>query len=636
MSYHLPVAQPSLLAPDRRVRKVFNRPGPRAYLRVGAAGVAATVYVNGHCVCTHVGAWTPFEIDITPWLEDENEVEIVCVDRDHTTNGFLPVLGARWTGARDVEIRTSPTTEARPATQRSSTRGTQLLVDGRPFRVRGILHWGYYPELEQPWPTEAQMLAEIEQIRALGFNLIKFCLWVPPPRYYALCEEMGMFVWQEYPVWDAPLTETGIISEYEALFRNDRPYSCVILRTLTCENDRIAPELGRLLVDLCHKMIPGSLVLDNSAWLCSERDGDFHDEHPYLNNMQWSFYAARTRKRLTKPLLLGETNFIQNPPGGPYDTALAVRRFQIETLTRDLPDAGYVINAIRDAKDLHIGIFTEDGRPKYTADEWAWHGREPAVAQFLPPASSPIIGPRKGEWKCPEHAWHSSIVKVNDAALPAELITRELMFELLSGRVLSRCEGTRVLVELRNPKFECVEKLPLVIEFKTQGVRRVVSAFRHDTPAGRELWNVLAARDGDVPEIGPLVGTSIVLEDWEMSTDRKTWEPVKCDTPLINGGRNVFEGWAYFRTGFDYPGGVMTLQCEAVGDYYEFYIDGERMGEAGPRVGTWNGTRDTPRQFTVDLTRGKHDIEFHVRDWRAAGGMVGPVYFAHDLDERVF
>jgi hypothetical protein len=43
-----------------------------------------------------------------------------------------------------------------------------------------------------------------------------------------------------------------------------------------------------------------------------------------------------------------------------------------------------------------------------------------------------------------------------------------------------------------------------------------------------------------------------------------------------------------------------------------------------------------PRNFELDLAAGEHEIVFRVRDWRAAGGMVGPVYLARDLSERVF
>ena len=78
------------------------------------------------------------------------------------------------------------------------------------------------------------------------------------------------------------------------------------------------------------------------------------------------------------------------------------------------------------------------------------------------------------------------------------------------------------------------------------------------------------------------------------------------------------------------------MRCEAAGDYYEILINGVRMGEASNRTGTWDGTRDVPRNFEVDLSPGTHEIVFRVRDWRAAGAMVGPVYLATDLDERIF
>ena len=43
----------------------FRRPSERAWVRVGAAATEATILVNGQVAATHLGAWTPFEVDIT-------------------------------------------------------------------------------------------------------------------------------------------------------------------------------------------------------------------------------------------------------------------------------------------------------------------------------------------------------------------------------------------------------------------------------------------------------------------------------------------------------------------------------------------------------------------------------------------
>ncbi len=36
--------------------------------------------------------------------------------------------------------------------------------------MRGVLHWGYYPELEQPWPSGAQMRREIAELKLKDLN----------------------------------------------------------------------------------------------------------------------------------------------------------------------------------------------------------------------------------------------------------------------------------------------------------------------------------------------------------------------------------------------------------------------------------------------------------------------------------
>lgn len=681
---------PPALAPSYTYRMSFPRPGPSAWLRVEQAATLTTVRLNGRLVGTHLGAWTPFEFDLTPVLRDENELEIVCEDQAHGTNGFLPVVGVRWAGLRGVSINLRPTPPTAPAPQRSRTDGLRLLVDGRPCRVRGILHWGYYPagdcamlpdaggfrvldpKTQPAWPGDDQIRREITELQSLGFNLVKFCLWVPPTRYLELCDELGMLVWQEYPVWASPLRDDSLLIEFREMLERDRPYPCVILRSFTCENDHVAPEISRRLVDLAHETIPGCLAIDNSGWLCNEHAGDFHDEHPYVHNALWGFYGRRMRDRLSKPLLLGETMVADTfmPAQAlddaelkrSYAAALAMRRWQIETLARELPDAGYCICGIRDTVRTPLGIYTNDGRLKYSPDDWSWHRDRIEPSRIVPPltadAPAPLIGPRKGQWKCSEHTWWTPVVRVHDASLPADLIHREAAFELLSGRVLTHTDGTRVLVELIDVHSHPPKNHPLVIEFRTQGEWRIVSAFRSDTPAGRQLRAALDARKsrGDVsppPEIGPLAGTAIVLEDWEMWIDPESssilrdpgpldrsriagpWKRVKCDTPLVNRGETIFEGWAIFRSRFTYPGGRRTLHCESVADYFELYINGEKIGEAGPRHGTWDGTRDVPRDFGVHLAEGSHEIVFRARDWRAAGGMVGPIYFAADLAERI-
>ncbi|MEM7311244.1 MAG: hypothetical protein AAF682_31550 [Planctomycetota bacterium] len=625
------------MEPQCRQSLRFRRTAERAWVRFERAAVEAVVRVNGVEVGRSRGAWSPFEVEATPYLRDDNEVQVEARWVDHPTNGFLPRIGVRWSAVRGLRVLDRPTPAPAPRPSRARVDGDRLLVDGRPTRVRGVLHWGYYPELADPWPDEAAMRRELELLRARGFNLVKLCLWVPPPRFYELCDELGMLVWQEYPVWDAPLAGDELAEELERLIALDAAYPCVVLRSLTCENDRVDAALVRRVARFCRDRVRGALVLGNSGWLCSAGEGDFHDEHAYLHNLQWLYYPQRIAPRLTRPLILGETMCFDRP-ADVASAAAACRRWQIETLARELPHAGYVITALRDIPGAPLGLLTERGDEKDRPEDWDWH-REPAHApRPIAPPSAPWIGPRKGEWKCREHTFWSPVVRVLVADLPRELIEREALFELFTGRVLTHAEGTRVLVELLDyhDQPDGPVRHPLVIELESQGERRVVSAFRTDTPAGRELAAALAERRGPAPEVGPLAGDAVVLERWTMTPAGGRPREVRCDTPFVNGGANVFEGEATFEARFHHPGGRTVLVCEGVGDFFELHLDDLWIAEAGPRTGTWDGTRDRPRQYGLQLDPGEHALRLRVRDWRGAGGLVGPVYFTSDPDQRVF
>ncbi|MDF2674247.1 MAG: beta-galactosidase/beta-glucuronidase, partial [Clostridiales bacterium] len=68
----------------------------------------------------------------------------------------------------------------------------KILVNGKPIYLRGVLHWGYYPEAYSPNPAYETVKKELLQIKDMGFNGVKHCLYFPPEYYYELCDEMGI------------------------------------------------------------------------------------------------------------------------------------------------------------------------------------------------------------------------------------------------------------------------------------------------------------------------------------------------------------------------------------------------------------------------------------------------------------
>lgn len=301
-----------------------------------------------------------------------------------------------------------------------------LRLNGRPLSVRGLLNWGYAPPGLAPTPDEERFRGELEFARDRGFNLMKFCLWVPPKRYLELCDEFGMLAWVEYPTWHPTLDQkhrSELLREFAEFFAFDRNHPSIILRSLTCETGPSADlEVVTSLYDLAHAVIPGSVVEDDSSWIGWQRVHDFYDDHPYGNNHTWvetlEALKSHIAERSPRPLILGEAiaadtwldrdsvlelhgsshphwfpeffdanaawtqRLLTLYGSGGLDRLLAdskryamlMRKYQAETYRREVPEGGYVVSVIRDFPLAGMGLIDFMGRPKWSPEDWAWQG----------------------------------------------------------------------------------------------------------------------------------------------------------------------------------------------------------------------------------------------------------------------
>lgn len=302
--------------------------------------------------------------------------------------------------------------------------GTVIRWNGDPLCVRGVLHWGFSPPHLAPPTDEAFWRRQLEDFRSLGFNLVKCCLWVPPRRFYELCDEIGLLVWQEYPTWHPKMDQqhkAELLREYAEFFVHDRSSPSVAFRSLTCETGHGADlDVISALFTACKAAVPDTLVVDDSSWIGWQRIADFFDEHPYGNNRWWPRRLQDFRRHLQqhgpKPLLLGECiaadtwvdraawqrAFGTTPPWwrpdcladqerfenwvagqfgaatlatlGPIarDYGLRTRRYQIERLRLSLPEAGYVVSVARDFPKARMGLYDDFDQLKWSADDWAF------------------------------------------------------------------------------------------------------------------------------------------------------------------------------------------------------------------------------------------------------------------------
>ncbi|MDY3250327.1 MAG: glycoside hydrolase family 2 TIM barrel-domain containing protein [Candidatus Choladocola sp.] len=73
----------------------------------------------------------------------------------------------------------------------------RLLLNNRPYFFNGVLDQGYWPESLYTPPDEEAMIADIVNMKALGFNMLRKHIKTEPMRWYYHCDRLGMVVWQD-------------------------------------------------------------------------------------------------------------------------------------------------------------------------------------------------------------------------------------------------------------------------------------------------------------------------------------------------------------------------------------------------------------------------------------------------------
>jgi len=63
----------------------------------------------------------------------------------------------------------------------------------------GLLDQGYWPDGLYTAPSDEALKYDIEQAKALGYNMLRKHIKVEPARWYTWCDRLGMLVWQDMP-----------------------------------------------------------------------------------------------------------------------------------------------------------------------------------------------------------------------------------------------------------------------------------------------------------------------------------------------------------------------------------------------------------------------------------------------------
>jgi hypothetical protein len=79
------------------------------------------------------------------------------------------------------------------------TRDGKILLNSRPFYLRGALDQDYYPDLICTPPSQEYIEAEFLKAKEMGLNCLRVHIKVADPRYYAAADKVGLLIWTELP-----------------------------------------------------------------------------------------------------------------------------------------------------------------------------------------------------------------------------------------------------------------------------------------------------------------------------------------------------------------------------------------------------------------------------------------------------
>lgn len=81
--------------------------------------------------------------------------------------------------------------------------GIQRMMLNNKFLFQyGPLDQGWWPDGLYTPATEAAMKHDVDQLKAMGFNMIRKHIKVESARYYNYCDKIGMLIWQDMPSGD--------------------------------------------------------------------------------------------------------------------------------------------------------------------------------------------------------------------------------------------------------------------------------------------------------------------------------------------------------------------------------------------------------------------------------------------------
>lgn len=283
--------------------------------------------------------------------------------------------------------------------------GRTFMLNDRPYYLRSVLEQGYWPETHLAAPSADALRAEVELIKAMGFNSVRLHEKAEDPRFLYWADRLGLLVWGEVAsaFEFAPRAIERTVTEWMEIVARDASHPSIVTWVPVNESwgvqhiahDPAQMHYVRALYHLTKALDPTRLVISNDGWEHAESDVlTIHDysasgaelreryDESVIPDLADAVGPAGRRLRLLptaaagdQPVMVTEFGGVSYAPGAPADSwgySVARDAGQFESSLRDIIGAvrestglaGFCYTQLTDTRQETNGLTDEDRRPK--------------------------------------------------------------------------------------------------------------------------------------------------------------------------------------------------------------------------------------------------------------------------------
>ena len=276
----------------------------------------------------------PLAVEVTLSLGDETLAEVSCAVTREVTQVEVPVPAMRhgqdrarllWTpedpNLVDVQVVLRDTGSGEEVDRVASYLGLRevgvgggsFLLNGHPYYTRSVLNQGYRPQTHLASRGSDELRAEVELIKAMGFNAVRVHQKAEDPRFLYWADRLGLLVWGEVAAAYAFSTNAValLMREWTDVVLRYRSHPSVVVWVPINESwgmQDIAAltrqqQFAQAVVSLTRALDPSRPALSNEGW--EHVDSDVLGVHDYTTDADQLRDRYRDRRSVSEALLQG-------------------------------------------------------------------------------------------------------------------------------------------------------------------------------------------------------------------------------------------------------------------------------------------------------------------------------------------